>query len=94
MKNKEITKKIFYLTVFLLIINFLIFFSDRILGFVVLGYGVTYYFPIVIIIILLDRFYFKNRNFYFWLILIFIGIFIPVLYLLSQAYFNSVFTIM
>jgi hypothetical protein len=94
MRNKEITKKIFYLTLFLLIINFLIFLSDRILGFVILGYGVTYYFPVAILIVLLDRFYFKNKSRYFYGVFIFFIISLPLAYWLSQLYFNSVFSIM
>jgi len=94
MKNKEITKKIFFLTIFLLIINFLVFLFDRILGFVIFSYGVIFYFPVLIVLALIDRFYFKNKNSYFLAIIVFVCISIPVLYFLSLNYFNSVFSLM
>ncbi len=94
MKNIKITKKMFYLTILLLVINSFIFLYDKIAGFVVLGYGVVFYFPLVFVIILVDRFYFKNKNPLFFMLIILICIFIFILYLLSKSYFESIFSLM
>lgn len=90
MKDFAITKKLFFLTLFLLIINALMFSYDHILGFVVLGNGVAFFLPIVVLLALIDRFYFKNKTKYFFGIILILLICLSIGRFLSQAYLDSV----
>jgi hypothetical protein len=91
MRNYKITKRIFFLTIFLLLVNLIVFSLDRLLGSVVFGNGVVFYLPMVILVTSFDRFYFKNKTPYFIAILLLSIISLFVLYILSQSYFDSVF---
>jgi small-conductance mechanosensitive channel len=92
MRNYQIAKKVFFLTVFLLIADAVVFFLfDALFGAVVLGYGVIFYLPLALLLSLIDRFYFKNINSYLRKLVILICILVLIIIVLQQAYFNSVF---
>jgi len=86
MKNLEITKKIFFFTIFLLVVNFFIFLYDGILGFFASWYGAIFYLPLSLLVILIDRFYLKNHSAFFFKNIILTLIIIFTVYLFSQAY--------
>jgi hypothetical protein len=89
-KNFLSSKNIFYFTLILFVINVGIFLASQLLGFVVFGWGLIIITPIALLLGLFDRFYLKNKNAYFFVNIIFLGVLWSVLYLLSQAYFDSV----
>lgn len=91
MKDFQITKKLFRLTLFWLIIDFLIFLYDGGIGISAFFGGVFFYFPLVLLLILFDRFILKNKGYQFFAIIAFLGVFAFILYLLVQSYNNSVF---
>ncbi len=89
MKNFEITKKMFFFTATLLIVDLIVFFINPLLSFAILWYGAIFYLPLLLIIILVDRFYFKNRSPYLLKNLILVTILALVAYLSVQSYLDS-----
>ena len=91
MKNFQITKKLFQLTSLLLVINILLFLYDKGIGFNTLIYAVVFYFPVLLLAILFDRFYLKNKGYYFLATIVLVGVITCVAYLLFQIAVSSVF---
>ncbi len=70
MKDSKITKRLVYLSLIILAVNVLIFLVDRFAGFSILAYTVIFYFPIALIVSFVDFFYFKNKNNFFYIMVV------------------------
>lgn len=84
------SKNIFWFTLTLFVINVGIFMMDRLLGFTIFGWGILILTPLVIITNLVDRYYLKNKNGYFFANIIFLIAFWYLLSMLVQSYSDSV----
>ena len=89
MKNYKITKKLFNLTLLLLIINALVFLYDGGIGLSMLAGGVVFYFPLVLLAIMFDRFYLKNKGYQFFAIIAFMCVSAYIIYFFIQNYFSD-----
>lgn len=89
MRNFEITKKLFFLTIAFLVIDLIIFFVNPLLCFAILWYGSIFYLPLLLILILVDRLYFKNVSPYLIADLILLMMIAMVAYLSAKSYLDS-----
>ena len=93
MKNFKLSRKFFFLTVVLLLVNLIIFLFDGLRGFVIFWYGSIFYLPLLLLVTLTDRFYLKNRSPFFLTNIIVVIILGAIVYFMANAYVNSIFSI-
>ncbi len=94
LKYAGISKIIFRLTVLLLIINIGIFLFDGLLAYSIFVYYVIFYLPFTVVVAIIDRYVLKNKNTFFWKIIILALVLFVITFGLKSIYLNSVFYMM
>jgi|GEM_PF-7043552 len=92
MRNFRLSRKFFFLTLVLLLINVIIFLYDGLRGFIVFWYGSIFYLPLLLLVSLADRFYLRNHSPFFLMNIILLIILGLVVYFFAGAY-DSLFSI-